>query len=150
MNKIAAFQFLILTFLFTSKGMTQTCTVGNAVAELAYGITATGGSANPTNAQGIILAAGTTLNTSNSASLSDATPLLIDLGRWTAGGATFTVAAQRNGAGTATARVEYSLNGGGAGFVTLGTLTLSSATSTHTNFTVPSGGSRYFRIVRTG
>ena len=150
MNKIAAFQFLILTFLFTSKGITQTCTVGNAVAELAYGITATGGSANPTNAQGIILAAGTTLNTSNSASLSDATPLLIDLGRWTAGGATFTVAAQRNGAGTATARVEYSLNGGGAGFVTLGTLTLSSATSTHTNFTVPSGGSRYFRIVRTG
>jgi uncharacterized repeat protein (TIGR01451 family) len=150
MNKIAAFQFLILTFLFTSKGITQTCTVGNAVAQLAYGITASGGSANPTNAQGIILAAGTTLNTSNSASLSDATPLLIDLGRWTAGGATFTVAAQRNGAGTATARVEYSLNGGGAGFVTLGTLTLSSATSTHTNFTVPSGGSRYFRIVRTG
>ena len=30
MNKIAAFQFLILTFLFTSKGITQTCTVGNA------------------------------------------------------------------------------------------------------------------------
>ena len=60
MNKIAAFQFLILTFLFTSKGITQTCTVGNAVAQLAYGITASGGSANPTNAQGIILAAGTT------------------------------------------------------------------------------------------
>ncbi|MBK8517411.1 MAG: DUF11 domain-containing protein [Saprospiraceae bacterium] len=115
-----------------------------------FALLATGGTSNPANAQGTILASGTALSTSNSASLNDATPLVLDLGRWAAGGATITIAASVNGAGTATANVQYSINGGSAGYINLGTLSLSSGNSSYTNFVLPPAGARFIRITRTG
>jgi hypothetical protein len=110
-----------------------------------FGLTATGGSANPTNAQLTILSAGTALTIANAASVNAGASLDIDLGRFAAIGSTVTIAASRNGATNATASVSYSVNG--TTYTAFGTgLSLVAANSTYTNFTVPASGLRFIRI----
>jgi hypothetical protein len=138
-----------LLFLLPSLLVAQTCPVGSPTASTGYGVTATGGAANPNNATTAFAASGTTLNTVNAATLSLTVPLVIDLQKSVAQGSTLTVAWQRI-SGTPTASVEISNDN--ITYVSLGTLTGTSSTpstSTYVNFTVPAGGLRYVRIKQT-
>jgi predicted aconitase with swiveling domain len=113
-----------------------------------FALLATGGTANPLNAVGPVLAVGTTLSTANSVTLDNGSVLNLDLGRIAAAGTTLRVAASRNGAINSTATVSYSTNG--TTFTNFGTgLNLTAITSTYTSFTVPAGGVRYIRITGT-
>jgi hypothetical protein len=138
------FAFLCWSFVGVEA---QTCPFGSASASTGYGVISVGGNTNPGNAAGSIGISGTTLNTGNSATLSSAAPLTIDLKAWVSQGSTLTVAWARS-AGTPTATVQYSLDS--ITFTSLGTLSGSGTTaSVYANFTVPSGGLRYIRITRT-
>lgn len=142
---------LLCLLLFTSKQelKAQTCSVGSATSSTGYGYTATGGSAHAQNAIGAILASGSILSASNSAILMEGTPLVIDMQRLVSAGSVFTVSyASLSTSATATASIEYSLNG--TAWTSLGSaLSTSSATSVQSTYTVPSGGLRYVRITRT-
>ncbi len=140
---------LLLFFLAFSfiKISAQTCPVGTATASTGYGVLAAGGNVSPANATGTILAATTVLSAANSATLSSAVPLVIDLQKWVAQGSTLTVSWARS-AGTPTATVEYSNDS--VTFTSLGNLSGSTTTAAvYANFTVPAGGLRYVRITRT-
>lgn len=141
------------TFVFASVILTlnvavaQTCPFGSATSSTGYGVIAVGGNTNPGNAVGAINVVGTTLATGNSATLSTANPLTIDLKAWVSQGSTLTVAWARS-AGTPTATVQYSLDS--ITFTSLGTLSgATTALSLYATFTVPAGGLRYIRIART-
>lgn len=145
-NGLIVLLLVLLTFA-GSELKAQTCPYGSAISSTGYGVIAVGGNLSPANATGSIGTAGTVLTTANSASLSTAAPLTIDLKAWVSQGSTLTVAWARS-AGTPTANVQYSLDS--ITFTSLGTLSGSASTSSvYANFTVPAGGLRYIRIIRT-
>jgi hypothetical protein len=141
----------ICAFAFSSfQSFAQTCPSGSATSSTAYGYIAWGGSSHAQNAEGTFLASGTALNPGNSALLQNSKPLIVDMQRLVAEGASqIAIASARfNISGTATATVEYSLNG--TTWASLGSaLSVSSNNSTYTNYTVPAGGLRYIRITST-
>lgn len=145
-NTISKALVLVFTFSFYLANA-QTCPFGSATSSTGYGVIAVGGNTSPGNAVGAIGAVSTTLSTGNSATLSAANPLTIDLKAWVSQGSTLTVAWARS-AGTPTATVQYSLDS--ITFTSLGTLSGATTTaSLYANFTVPAGGLRYIRITRT-
>lgn len=145
--RIMAMSLCLFSCLVCQQSLAQTCPSGSPTAATGFGITASGGASGANNATGTILAASTTLNAGNSATLNNATPLDIDFQKWVAQGSTVTVAWARS-AGTPTANVFYSNDS--ITFTSLGTLSGSASTaSVYANFTVPAGGLRYIRITRT-
>ena len=141
------FILILLALLTNGNLFSQTCPIGSPTASTGYAVTAQGGTSGAANSIGAILAAASTLNGTNSATLSNANALTLDLKQWVAQGSTLTIAWARS-AGTPTANVFYSVDS--VTFTSLGTLSGSVSTaSTYANFTVPAGGIRYVRIART-
>ena len=111
----------------------QTCSAGSAYPTTEFAVTATGGAANTNNSLGTVLASGTALSNSNSATVSIApsSPLILDFGRLVPAATPIDIAAARVSAGTATATVEYSTDN--VTYTSLGA-TISSAVSTSTYY----------------
>lgn len=146
--KILFISFLLISLVFFPEVLlAQTCPNGSPTASTGYGVTASGGASGTANATGTILSSGSTLNGSNSAVSSTSSALVIDLQKWVAQGSTLTIAWSRS-SGTPSGTVSVSNDN--VFYASLGNLSGSASTSSiYSNFTVPSGGLRYVRILGT-